>query len=568
MSWHSVFWSPTKHRWLVRVGAAGRAQRQLTVPADVAPGPRSRKQAEQWAAEQLGEKPPHVTVAPAKPPTLAALAPIVIDLWRQDERLAAKTRADRISFVERHILPAFSALTIEEVDVPRVRAWVRTMRLRGDARPSIGNRLSALSALLSDLHAEGHGPDNRVATSRAVRDELPAIKKRAPAALDLTAFSVLIWADTVPWWFRVLCALAGLAGLEAGAALGLRVKDVEHKEGRPVALRVCQAVQQLGAAGYASVGPTKNEHRGTNERPRVIPVHPALAALLLEWLDIERERWCCRVARPDDLLVPSETGKPWRPKVADRLRRELVGLGVTVPDGLVFHRLRGCFLTWLAAAGVAKDQRQRLAGHAGDVEAEHYEVAGQLVEADREAVSRIPVEVSGGRKREGRVELGSEGDCAAFCEALGEQRRAERGTSRNDAGLCAGRDDSRVRGPACGQRGNATLSAVPFAVPRDDSAAQQVLENASSEGAPGKNRTCDQRFRNSRALCIAPHTEADSTADTDTQRRMSSGAAPSSGSESESAVPFAVREARDGLRWMLLSWDAAEAMLAGLEAER
>ncbi|MBK9263027.1 MAG: site-specific integrase [Polyangiaceae bacterium] len=403
-TWHSVFWSPSKHRWLIRLGAEGRTQRQITVPQSVAPGPRSRKQAEQWATEQLGGK----SDAPAvvAPKTLAELAPIVLELWQNDERLAQKTKADRESFLRLHILPAFGELAVEAIDVPKVRDWVRAMRKRGDARSSIGNRLSTLATLLSDLHAERHAPDNRVATAKAVLDELPASKKHAPVSLDLAAFSMLLFAASVPFWFRMLCALAGLAGLEAGVALGLRVKDVVLEHGQPIALRICQAVQQLGTKGYASIGPTKNEHRGSEERPRILPVHPALAVLLTEWLRIERERWCCHVAQPDDLLVPSASGKAWRPKVAKRLRRELAGLGIAVPDGLVFHRLRGCFATWLAAASVPKDQRQRLMGHAGDVEAEHYEVAGQLFESDFEAVARIAVEVRNGSGRHQLVHAG------------------------------------------------------------------------------------------------------------------------------------------------------------------
>ncbi len=79
------------------------------------------------------------------------------------------------------------------------------------------------------------------------------------------------------------------------------------------------------------------------------------------------------------------------------LRVELAQIGVEVPAGLVFHRLRGCFATWMAATGVPKDQRQRLMGHAGDVEGEHYEVAEPLCESDREAIARIAVEARNGR---------------------------------------------------------------------------------------------------------------------------------------------------------------------------
>jgi integrase len=573
-TWHSVFWSPSKHRWLVRIGAEGRSQRQITVPVEVASSPRSRKAAEEWAREQLEEKREDVAAALK---ALAELAPIAIELWRADNRIAPKTRFDRISFVQNHILPTFGELPIEQIDVPKVRAWVRAMRFRGDARPSIGNRLSALSSLLSDLHAEGHGPDNRVATAKAVRNELPAMKKRAPVALGTDSFSTLISAEGVPFWFRLLCALAGLAGLEAGAALGLEIRDVVFHEGRPVALRVRQAVAMLGAEGHASIGPTKNEHRGSEERPRIVPIHPALAALLMQWFEVERERWCCRKAKPNDLLVSSSSGKPWRPKVADRLRREIEGLGLEVLPGLVFHRLRGCFLTWLAAAGVPKDQRQRLAGHAGDVEAEHYEVSGQLFEADQEAVSRIKVEVRDGRSKAQKSKTGRvvwEADHTRTSRLQTTNARGSAGVETTDCRvalpqgmerLCPRDSDGRQPAP------HATptpplVAAVPFAVPCDESAAQQEHEIPTNEGAPGRNRTCDQRFRNSRALCIDALSYADSAAEASLNRPNGNGATIGNGLGFEAAVPDAVREARDGLRWMLFSFDAAEATLVGLEA--
>lgn len=688
-AWHSVFWSPSKHRWLVRIGAEGRAQRQITVPQDVASGPRAKKAAEEWAEKTINAAP----VEDAAPKMLSELAPIAIKLWQDDDRIAPKTRADRISFVRNHILPEFGALPIESIDVPKVRGWIRNMRMRGDARPSIGNRLSALSTLLSDLHAEGHGPDNRSATAKAVRDELPTLKKRAPVSLDAESFETLLNAESVPFWFRLLSALAGLAGLEAGAAFGLEVRDVHSVEDVPIALHVRQSVAILGANGHASIAPTKNAHRGTNEKPRVIPIHPALAALITKWINIEREKWCCAKASKFDLLIPSAAGKPWRPKVADRLRWELRGLGVAVPEGLVFHRLRGCFATWLAAAGVPKDQRQRLMGHAGDVEAEHYEVAGELFETDFEAVTRIAVEVRDGRMVES---LGSETyksanvSCCAPCSRLGfghrndvdqqndsivsdvaikkevhnslaagvpkDQRqrlmghagdvegehyevvgqlfesdfeavqkiavevrgeRRENLASNSFSGTFQEADRSFLRGSTgvqahaqheprigweCVQRGEKTrkgnsavcpklgsrhqktasndaklsarvhrgseaplIPAVSFAVPCDDSAAQQVRETLSSLGAPGRNRTCDQRFRNARSLCLPGSGYSFSAADTCSNRLTSSGVATGSGSDFGSAVPNAVQESRDGLRWMLLGFDAAEAMLAGLE---
>ena len=507
-AWTSLFWSPAKHRWIVRIGCEGRAQRQATVPAEVAPGPRSEKAAKQWALERFGKA---EQLPAAQPRTLAELAPRVLSLWSSDERLAPKTRADRESMLRLHILPAFGELTVDEIDAPKVRTWVRASRRRMDSPSAIRNRLSTLATLLSDLHAEGYAADNRVATSKAVRDELPTATKQAPTGLTLDVFELLLNSTDTPQWFVLLSALAGLAGLEAGAALGLEIRDVHFVDGEPVALTVRQSVAVKGEGGHASIGKTKNAHRGSNERPRIVPVHPALAALLEAWLGEGRERWTCSKARPHDLLVPNAGGKPWRPKVANMLRRELERLGVEVPEGVVFHSLRGCFATWLAAAGVPKDQRQRLMGHAGDVEGEHYEITGQLFETDREVIARIAVEVR---------PLATVG---------------------------------------------AVPFAVPFAVPVPVASAQQLLEKPFNQGAPGKNRTCDQRFRNSQTLCLAEPLRATTCVERGTKTHIGNGTAAGNGSEIVGAVPFAVPWDAE-LRAMALPFEAAEAMLFAVEA--
>jgi integrase len=575
-SWLSVFWSPSKHRWLVRVGGEGRAQRQITVPAEVAPGPRSKAAAEAWAKGQIEDrdvKPANVSPTPAPPKTLSELAPTILALWQADERLRPKTKVDRESHVRLHILLAFGMLPVEQITVPGARAWVRMMRQRGDSPSAIGNRLSTLSTLLAHLRAEGLAPAGaNVAEDKAVRDELPAIEKRRPVALPPAVVSALLSSVDVSPWFAVLVGLAALAGLEAGAALGLEVRDVELRDGAPVALRVRQAVALCGPKGHASVQGTKNKHRGSEDTPRVVPVHPALAILLAAWLADGRERWTCSKGRPGDLLVPNPDGKPWRPKVAEKLRLELRRAGAEVPRGLKFHSLRASFATWLAAAGVAKDVRQRLMGHAGDVEAEHYEESAQLFEADRAAVAKIPVEVrrgiSGdplGRDRAGiwasdrgdvRARLAGETGAYSPREDVRDRVRAGRGPDGAPAeGAGAPRQVAGVTAPG----------AVSNAVPTSPLTAQQERENPSELGTPGRNRTCDLRFRNSFAAVPTGRQRLVIVGESAAETAGSSGDAGGSGSLQEPAVPDAVRRAGDELRATVLPFEAAEATLAWLE---
>jgi len=485
-AWHSVNWAPSKHRWIVSIGGYGRAQTKITVPQEVAPGPRSRKAAEEWADGQIEGKGKVDAVAPVKPPTLAELAPLALELWRTDERIKAKTKAGRESFVRNHILPALGKYHIAELTIPIVSEWVRKMRQAGAERQSLINRLSTLGILLGNLHAKGHAPKNSVVEERDVIDELPKKKKRNPVNVQPESISTLIHDEAVEEWFRLSVGIAALAGFEAGVVYGLEVQDVLLENGWPMALRVRQAVAMLGENGHVSISTTKNEHRGSIERPRIVPVHPALGPMIARWLAAGREFWCCSKAKSTDLLIPSASGKVWRPKVAEKLRKELRRLGVAVPDGLDFHKLRGFFLTQLARAGVPKDQRQRLAGHAQDVEGEHYEDDAQLFESDREAVSRIAVET--------RVETNSgrdQQDSSQDRRIDSSTRRAkadERGPSSTcrgnwqfyvgelshgtGAGILGGENSGRVVPP------EKRVAAVPFAVPCVESTAQQSVDLA------------------------------------------------------------------------------------------
>jgi integrase len=277
------------------------------------------------------------------------------------------------------------------VDLPAIRQWVRDMRDAGGSRSALSNRLSTLAVLLDDARAEGLSSiDGAVARHPAVRRELPDGPMRSPQTILTNAFATLLDALTTPLVWAVRYGLAGLAGLEDGAIAGLRISDLEVENGiRVLAIRRSVAVR--GPEGWASEAPTKNAHRGTEDAPRWVPVHRALGVLLDRWLD-EYVIWTGHAPRSSDWLLPQPNGRPWRPRSAEQLREHLEAAGITVPTDFGVHRLRGCFMSWLAAAGVAEDVRKRLAGHAGGVQEKHYLGRLALLPTDHGAVELIPVE--------------------------------------------------------------------------------------------------------------------------------------------------------------------------------
>lgn len=97
-----------------------------------------------------------------------------------------------------------------------------------------------------------------------------------------------------------------------------------------------------------------------------MPLHPAAADALAEWLDEGWEIHVGRAPEPDDFVFVKRTGKPWRPRSAERFRAHalLAGLPTEIEGhALTFHALRRSFVSWLRHAKVPREARQVLMGH-------------------------------------------------------------------------------------------------------------------------------------------------------------------------------------------------------------
>jgi hypothetical protein len=107
-----------------------------------------------------------------------------------------------------------------------------------------------------------------------------------------------------------------------------------------------------------------------------------------------------RHAKPQDFVLPSESGAAIRPRSAEALRAFLTLVNASdlhAGKPIDYHALRRSFATWLARAGVERSGRKLLLGHVeGDVTEEHY------IERDlamlHEAVCRIRLDLT---RREG-----------------------------------------------------------------------------------------------------------------------------------------------------------------------
>lgn len=364
-----------------------KARKQKLLPQDL----RTEGQATAYARVHLDEltdarAPTRKTIAG---PTVAQLAEKCIEYWKADDRKAWSTITDRASHMKKWIVPMLGTEPVQSLNVPRLRQFVRDVRVQVAAY-TCRNILSTLTIFLNDIVAEGWvAMDANPAEHQAVRKELPEQAPRAGRSqklrTSLECVQALLDCEEIPRIRRVLYAVTATSGLRAGELFGLRLRRV-HLDADPPRMGVEQAVQLKHREGHAREGKTK-----TAGSVRTLPLHPAAAAAIRGWLADGWENLVGRVPAPDDLVFPRDDGEPWRPKMATFFRADLKRIGAsTHVDGrpLTFHGLRGLFAQTLRAEGVPYDDRAGLMGHTPKgVEQRHYSEGDLRVAAEQ--VSRI-----------------------------------------------------------------------------------------------------------------------------------------------------------------------------------
>lgn len=330
---------------------------------------------------------------------------VLVDKWIalrcDDPRFAKSTSSDAASLLRRWVRPRFETMALQAVDIPCMREWVRSLRTSTSLRPDGSKRpvapytqrniLTAMAWLLDDVEGEGWAalPHGNVARVKAVRGELPTMEPRAGDSTrlrirDVTDAQRLLDCPRVMLEHRARYALALTTGLRDGEIAGLCVVMVDLAA---CVLTVRQAVQLKSRNGKgARVGRTK-----TRASVRTLPIHPAAAAALREWLDDGWEMLVGRPPEPGDFVFPNAAGQQWRPDSAEFLRQDLEAAGLpTHVDGfaLTFHALRRSCVSWVRAMNAPNDVIDSILGHAGATTAQRHYTAAD-VEVLRGYLDRI-----------------------------------------------------------------------------------------------------------------------------------------------------------------------------------
>jgi integrase len=251
-----------------------------------------------------------------------------------------------------HLLPFFAHYWLSEIAISDVDRYRREKVAAGKlSATSINKTITRLAQILEvaverELIARNpaRGKRRRLKERKPQRtwlDRVEQITALLDAAGELDAEARV---DRRALPRRVLLMTLALAGLRIGEALALRWRDVDLAAGR------------LYVAGSKTDAGVR---------------HVDLLAALREELSVQKAK--TRFAAPDDLVFPTERGRPYS---RDNARKRAFALSVEradanltargrnpLPEGLTPHSLRRTFISLLLATGADVPYVMRQVGH-------------------------------------------------------------------------------------------------------------------------------------------------------------------------------------------------------------
>ncbi len=262
------------------------------------------------------------------PPTFAEFA----ERWMREyveTRNRPSGQLEKRSRLNNHILPAFGARRIDEIDQASIDSFIAAKRRAGLAPKTVNNILTVLRCALSSAHEWG--------ILRSVpRVHWLVVPERPYAFLGVPELEQLISATRPGYWRVLITTIAG-TGMRFGEAAALRWSDVDL-DGEAPAVTIGRSLMCTG-----EIGPTKTG------RLRRVPL-PARTCDALRTLPQHCE---LVFGRPD--------GRPPRPQNCLRLLHRICARAGVKRVG--WHALRHSYATLLCQRGVPLRNVQALLGH-------------------------------------------------------------------------------------------------------------------------------------------------------------------------------------------------------------
>jgi integrase len=388
-------------RYRVRYRTPGRGQTDKR-------GFKTKREAELFAATVEVTKAKGEYVAPKL--GRATVSELADDWLERKEQSTAPSHYRMLESACRvHVQPQWGAVTVADVDVLGVEAWIASIRRKGSGATTVLRARGVLSGILGDAVKAKRLTVN---PAKSV-DNLP--RKTGKRRVYLSADDVYRLADE-SGDHRVLVLVLAYCGLRWGEAVGLRVRDVEFLRRR---LSVSQNAVQLGVRD--AVGPTKGR------KARSVPV----PQFVLDELSIQ-----CRGKARGDLVFPGRDGGYLRrPKSSTGWFQAAVkraGVQTITP-----HDLRHTCASLAVSAGVNVLALQRMLGHTSA--AMTLDTYIDLFDDDLDAIavtlhsrySRSSVGTTAHRRQVANIKIasasGNAGECRVRAEGLEPSSSFEHG---------------------------------------------------------------------------------------------------------------------------------------------
>jgi integrase len=260
------------------------------------------------------------------------------------KKLGMRSVSSEEGRLKNHVYARIGDMPIEEVRPRHLVRLVEELRSGGKLAPrTVHHVYGTLHTLFRDAQLEELIDSNPcvLGPSQLGGKEDKDPEWRATALYTRDELECFVSSPLIPWDRQIMYGLEGLAAMRHGEAAGLRWRNYDGTA-RPLG-------QLVIARSYANSS-TKSG------RPRLMPVHSTLAAMLAEWKLKGWAEMMGRAPKPDDLIIPSREGNMRsrhhsRNKLLDDLKR----LGIRARRG---HDLRRTFITLARVDGARADLLQ------------------------------------------------------------------------------------------------------------------------------------------------------------------------------------------------------------------
>ena len=272
------------------------------------------------------------------------------------------TKGSYTSIIRKRLRPMWGTFVVSEIRPAEIHAWFQSLDLapvtKGHLR-SLMHKLFDLAVLWEYLPLERRNP------IEIVKIKNVTMRSKESVVLSPEQFRDVV--TRLPENVNLIAVTMGCLGLRVSEALGLKWSDIDWDHGTVTIRR---------SAYRGAIDETK-----TASSKAKLPLHPALADLLLVWRSKNDSEW---------LFANPSTGLPYQsPSMQQRwIRPAGEAIGV---EGLGFHSLRHSYRSWLDTAGIAPGVTKDLMRHSAI--ATTFNVYGRALSLEKREANRKVVEM-------------------------------------------------------------------------------------------------------------------------------------------------------------------------------